>query len=166
MSTIERKGFAFLSACGITATIFTYIVSFSGVTSEATSHWEIVLIVGAFVVLIPMAVVERTRLSGRTFSFKEFGRGRPGWMMLCIKLFWVIAVAHVIWFYLRYSGGVPTVEHGQFVLDNHGRIEELTKSEYLSAEAGELRLCASWIVNCYLMAAAYWWFPRSEQQND
>jgi hypothetical protein len=111
MSTIERKGFAFLSACGITATIFTYIVSFSGVTSEATSHWEIVLIVGAFVVLIPMAVVERTRLSGRTFSFKEFGRGRPGWMMLCIKLFWVIAVAHVIWFYLRYSGGVPTVEH-------------------------------------------------------
>jgi hypothetical protein len=81
MSTIERKVFLFLSLCGIAASIVAYIESLSGVTIVGVSRWEIALGVGAFVVYIPIAVIERSRFFDRTFSLKEFARGMPRWVV-------------------------------------------------------------------------------------
>ena len=164
--TILRRFFAALSVSGIAATFLIYIQSLSGATIDEMLLWVIVLGVGAIALQIPITVIERSSLRDRTFFWEGFARGKPIWVVYCVKLFWLIAIAHFIWFFVQSDAAVPIIKDGQYVLSSRGRIRRvLMQTEYFTLKSDELRVFAALMVACYLMPAMYWCFPRNNRQS-
>ncbi len=164
MATVMRRFLAGLSACGIAVGIVAYVESLSGTTIEDRSQWMIVLGVGVIAIQIPMLVLGRSSVKSRTFFWKGFARGMPRWVVSFVKLFWLIALAHFIWFFIKSHHAVPLIEDGQFILSSRGRIVKvLTEQEYLTLKSEELRVFAALMVACYLAPMMYWWFPRNHR---
>jgi len=160
---MARKVLAFLSASGIAASVVAYSESLSGTTIDERWQWMAVLVAGAVVLQIPMFFLERAEL--RTFFWKGLAQGVPTWAVNCIKLAWLVALAHLVWFFLASHRAVPLIKDGQFVLSSRGRIVKvLTQQEYLMLRAYELREFAALMIACYLTPLMYWWFPRNRQQ--
>lgn len=157
---MARTSLAFLSLCGIALSVVAYIESFSGTTIDDRYQWMGVLIAGAIALQIPMFFLERSRL--RTFFWKGLAQGMPKWAVNGIKLAWLIAVAHLIWFFVESQRAVPIIHDGQFVLSSRGRIVKvLTQREYLTFRAYELRQLAALMIACYMTPLMYWWFLRN-----
>ena len=165
MIQIVRRFIAVLAACGIAVSILAYVESLSGATIDDMLPSVAVLVIGAIVLQIPIFVLERSSL--RRFYWKGFARGMPSWVVPFVKLFWLIFLAHLFWFFVRSGAGVPIIKDGQYIISSRGRIlKVLTKPEYLTLKAGELREFAALMIACYLMPMMYWWFPRNHQQAD
>lgn len=165
MATIVRRFLAALSACGIAVSIVAYIESLSGATLDDMLQWVIVLGIGAIAIHIPMYVLERSSVKDRTFYWKGFARGMPSWAVPLVKLFWLIALAHFVWFFVQSHHAVPIIKDGQWILSSRGRIiKVLTLREYLTLRAEDLRVFAALMIACYLAPMMYWWFPRNHQQ--
>jgi hypothetical protein len=125
----------------------------------------IVLGVGVIAIQVPMFVLERSSVKDRTFFWKGFARSVPKWGVLCVKIFWLIALAHFIWFFINSHHAVPLIKDGQFILSSRGRIVKvLTEQEYLTLKSEELRGFAALMVGCYLAPMLYWWFSRNAQE--
>jgi hypothetical protein len=163
--TFMRRFLAGLSACGIAVGIAAYVESLSGTTIGERAVWMFGLGVGVIAVQIPMFVLERPSLQDRTFFWKGFARSVPRSGVFCVKLFWLIAVAHFIWFFAKNHYAVPLIKDGQSLLSSRGRIVKvLTEQEYLTLKAEELREFAALMIACYIAPMLYWWFPRSLEQ--
>lgn len=159
-----RRAFAILSACGIGMSIVVYVESFVGATIGINSGWITVLFVGAFVLTIPMLILEYPESRTPAFYWKGFSRGMPTWVVYCSWLFWATAIAQFVWFVLHAGAGSPTILDGQYVLDERGHIlRVLTKEEYFSLEGAELRGVCTLIICVYFPGMTYWWFRRNNQ---
>ena len=153
-----RKLLAALAGCGLILSIVAYIKSLFGTSNELP--WIPALVVGALALNISIPFLERA-WGDRTFFWKGFSRGMPRWAVPCISLFWLIAVAHLAWFFVRSDAAAPIIKDGQYVLSSHGRIRAtLTQQGYLALKAGELRVLAAFMAAAYLQPLLYWWFPR------
>jgi len=167
MVLIIRKFLAFLSACGIAASIHAYVDSFSGATMDNSLRWVIILGISAFMLHIPIYALEYPASKDRSFFWTGFARGMPSWVVPCIKLLWLIAVAHLVWFLVQSEAAGPAIKDGQYVLSNHGRIVKvLTQREYLMLKEAELRVFSTITISVYSLPMMYWWFPRSHQRAD
>jgi hypothetical protein len=160
MTPATRRFLACISTCGIAASVFIYIESFSGATINNSWIWAIPLGVGLCVVGIPIRSVEHP--SSQSFDWKGFAQGMPRWVVLGNYLLVLVVIAHFVWYYLHGGSGVPTIIDGQYVLNSHGRIlKVLTQTEYLTLQEEQLRIAASLIIASYYMPMMYWWFPRA-----
>ncbi len=165
-TTIVLKSLAALSACGLAASILIYVESLTGPAVDDT-HLVFAFSLGAIAAHIPMYVRERSSLKDRTFYWTGFGRGKPGWVVPLVKLFWLVALAHGVWFFVQGHHAVPVIQDGQMILSSRGRVVKvLTQGEYLKLRAQELRGFAALMIACYLTPAMYWWFPRNHQEPD
>ena len=124
----------------------------------------VILGVGVLVLGVSIQVLEFPRLKGRNFFWNGNERGVPRWVAPCAELSFLIPIVHFGWFFWQPNAGFPTVENGQFVLDNHGLKTVLTQVEYLVLKRGELRVFASLLFTCYLTIVLYWWFPRQSEE--
>lgn len=155
-----RRFLALLSAGGFTVSIFAYIRSLFGTTSDHLRPSVAALVVGALMLQVPIPLLERSSVKDRTF-WRAFAQGMPRWAYVCINLLWLIAIAHLVWFFVRSDAAAPIIKDGQYVLSSRGRIRrELTEPKYLILKAGELRLYAAFMMACYITPMLYWWFPR------
>lgn len=157
-----RKSLAALAACGLILSVVAYIKGLSGTTSNEL-QWISALLIGALALYTPIPFLEHA-WGDRTFFWKGFARGMPRWAVPCIILFWLIAVAHLVWFFVRSDAAIPIIKDGQYILESHGRIRRgLTQPEYLALKAGELRVLAALMFAVYLQPFLYWWFPRKRE---
>lgn len=167
MTQAIRRLLSALSACGIAASILAYIRSLSEATIDDELRWVIALGIAALALQVPIVVLEHSTLENRTFFWKGFSLGMPRWVVPCVMLFWLIAIAHFVWFFLQTSAAVPIMNDGQYILSSRGRIVRvLTETEFLTFKAGELRVFAALMIACYFMPTMYWWFPQSRQVVD
>ena len=166
MATIVHRSLAVLSACGLAASIFFYIESLSGAAFDDTPL-VFAFSIGAIAAHLPMYVRERSSLKDRTFYWTGFGRGKPRWVVPLVKVFWLVALAHGVWFFVVSHHAVPIIRDGQWILSSRGRIVKvLTEGEYLKLKAEELKGFAALMIACYLTPTMYWCFPRNHQQLD
>jgi hypothetical protein len=157
-----RRFFAFLSACGIAASVLVYIESFSGAAINNSWRWEILLGAGVVALGISIHILEYPSSNNRSFYWKGFERGIPRWVIRSNYLLMLIVIVHFAWYFLLGGFGMPTIKDGQYVLDNHGRIlKVLTQAEYLSLNEAQLRIFATLMIACYFMPMMYWWFRRN-----
>ena len=155
---IIRRPLAFLSACGLAATILVYIESFYGPTVGSILNWIILLGIGAFVLHSSIYAVERDRL----YFSKKFTQDMPTCVAPSIKLTGLIVLANFAWEAMKSGFALPTVQDGQHVLNNHGRIlKVLTQLDYLKLKEGELRIAAALMISFYFPAMMYWWLRRN-----
>jgi hypothetical protein len=160
-----RKIFAFLSACGIAASIIAYSESFAGSRADAIFRWWIVLLPAWMVVFAPIYVLEYPASRATSFAWKGFARGMPSWVAPCSWLLSLVVVAHVAWFALHSGRGVPTIQDGQFVLEARGQVlRVLTNAEYNDLRAAGARMFAAGMISFYFIPMTYWWFRRNEMR--
>lgn len=156
-----RRFLAFLSACGMAASIFVYIESFYGATVGSILQWVIPLGIGVFALQLPIYVIEKDR----GYFLKGFARDMPSWVVPCVKLIGLTVLAHLVWASVQSDFALPTVEGGQYVLNNRGRIlKVLTQIEYLKLKEGELRFVAALLISFYFPSMMYWWFRRNHRE--
>jgi hypothetical protein len=161
---MSRRALAVLSLAGIALSIVFYLQSFSGTTADEKEGWIAVLVFGPITLELPMAMMEHA-WRDRTFFWKGFARGMPGWVARCVKLFWLLAVAHLLWFGARTGFAIPIIKDGQYLLSNRGRIRAvISEPEYLALKAEELRMIAAFMIAVYLTPTMYWWFPQHGRQ--
>jgi len=164
---IIHRFLAFLSACGIAASILGYIYSFFGVPVDKILFWGALLLVpGWMALLLPMYVLEYPLSRAPSFSLKGFARGMPSWVAPCSWLLSLVAVAHIVWLAVQNGWGVPEIVNGQYVLDSRGRIlKVLTEAEYLALTEAFLRAFTAVMVSFYFPTTMYWWYRRSHRQD-
>jgi hypothetical protein len=156
-----RRLLAVLSACGLAISIVAYVKSLSGATTDDLNPWVAVLVVGALALQIPIPFLEHSWSEGRRLFWKRLRQRMPRWALVCINLFWLIALAHLVWVFVRSDAAIPIIKDGQYVLSNHGRIRRvLTEQEYLTLKAADLKLFAAFMMACYITPMLYWWLPR------
>jgi hypothetical protein len=164
MIEITRRFLAFLAACGLAVSVLGYVDSFTRAIHD-NSRWLVMLAIGALALQIAIYALEYPASKDRNFFWKGFTRGMPSWVAPCIKVFWLITVAHFVWFFVQTGAGVPIIKDGQYVLSNRGRIlKVISQTDYLRLKEGELRMFAALMISCYLVPTIYWWFPRTNQQ--
>jgi hypothetical protein len=156
-----RRSVAVFAACGLAVSIAAYIGSYMGLTMDDISLWAIVIHVGVFVLFIPMCFQNYASLKDRSFFWSEFSNGRPKWVVPTIKLIGLFFVVHFVLFLIESHAASPQIKDGQYVLDNHGQIQQIiTQREYLHLKGAELRLFATGWMCFYFVLLAYWWYPR------
>ena len=156
-----RRLLAVLSACGLAISIVAYVKSLSGATTDDLNLWVALLVVGALALQIPIPFLEHSWTEDRRLFWKRLWQGMPRWASVCVNLFWLIAIAHLLWFFVRSEVAIPIVKEGQYVLSSHGRIRRvLTEQEYFTLRAADLRVFAAFMIACYVTPMLYWWFPR------
>ena len=157
-----RKFFAFLSACGLIASIVAYVDTFSVVRMDFIFRLWIILIVGWMFLLALIYFLEYPACQTSSFLWKGFTRGMPSWVGPCIGLLWLIAISHAIWFSLHSSWGVPTIQDGQYAIGASGQIlRVLTREEYIKLRSAEARMLAAATASFYFVPMTYWWFRRN-----
>jgi len=162
---IIRRFFAFLSACGIAASILAYIFSFFGAPVDKVLPWGILLIPGWMLLFAPIFALEYPASRTASFAWRGFARGMPSWVAPCSWVLSVIAIFNFVWFAMHAGLGVPAIVDGQYVLDSRGRIlKALTQAEYFTLKEGELRASASMMIYFYFVPMMYWWYRRNHQQ--
>ena len=162
-----RRFLAFLSACGLTASVVAYIESFSGTMVDETMRLVFLLPLGALALEIPIHTLEHPSSRNRRFYWKEFARRMPSWVMPFSYLLVAVVIAHGILFFLQGGTGMPTVENGQYFINGHGRVlKVLTQTEYVGLRKAELRMLASLMIACYFVPTMYWWFCRNPQKEE
>lgn len=159
--TSARKCLALVGfAAGITSTIV-YLASFFGFTLEGHGRLFVGLHAGAFVLLVPMFLLEYSSMRQRRFFWNGFGAAMPSWAVPTIKVLGGLAIAHFLLFLLLTRATSPKIKDGQYVLDDHGRTAKiLTEDEYVRLKGWELRMFAAYWLFFYTVAVLYWWFPR------
>jgi hypothetical protein len=164
-TSIVRRCLAVVSACGLAASIATYVESYLGASMDGIVRIAIFLHIGVFMLLLPMFALEYSGLNDRTFLWKGFAQGKPKWATSAIRLLALFFATHFVLFLVQSHVASPEVINGQYVLNNHGRIVKvLTQPEYLSLKGAELRLFATGWIFFYFVPTLYWWFPRSHRQ--
>jgi hypothetical protein len=164
MSSSNRRFLAFLSACGIFASILAYVLSFSGALVDWVFPWVVPLGAGVFALGLSMLVVENSSSGRWTYSWKQFTRGMPSWVNRCYYSLQLIAGAHFVWMALQYGWGAPAILDGQYVLDSRGQIlKVLTQAEYFTLRGVGLRTCATIMICLYFVPMVFWWFRRNDQ---
>jgi len=156
-----RSSLAALSACGVVTGACGYILSFSKAPVDELLPWCIPLIFGFVALFAPIYVLEYSASRAAFSSWKRFARGMPSWVLWCVRTFWLIALAHFIWFAFHSGPGVPVAQNGQYFLEAQGRIlRTLSHEKYLAAKASELRLLSTMTVAAYFVPMVYWWLHR------
>jgi hypothetical protein len=161
--TIVRRFLAALSACVAALCVLVYAASLTGIRFD-----EVVwngLVAGAIAVSAPLAFFEHRSLRARTY-WRDSARAMPLWARATGKAFWLIAMAHFVWFFFSGYQGSPTIQpDGQFVINSHGRIlKVLTESEYWTVKAAELRFLISLIMAVCISTMMAWWFPSAKSK--
>jgi hypothetical protein len=88
----------------------------------------------------------------------------PNWVVPTFRLMSLIAVAHFLWYVVRYGPGTPSIVDGQYVLDMRGRIPKvLTQTEYTTLRAAAGRALAALTISFYFVPMAYWWYRRNDR---
>jgi hypothetical protein len=153
---------AFVAALGFLASLCLFVGSFLGARLDNLNYlWFVSLHVGTFALLLPMFALEHRAIRDRTFFWKEFGRGRPSWVIPTIKILALFFAINFGVFLLAAHAASPEIKDGEYVLNNHGEIIKiLTRPEYLRLKGGELRLFASGWMFFYFVPLSYWWFSR------
>lgn len=160
-----RTFLAFLSICGFTVCIATYIGSFSNSREDTIlGWWWTVLVLGAIVLVAPICILEYPTYR-IPFVFKGF-RGMPNWFRPCLWLLSLLSIGRLAWLIVHEGGGVPEIIGGQYVLDSHRRIVGvLVRSEYLKLKAAEARAIATSMSTFYFLSMTYWWFRRESNHS-
>lgn len=162
-TTIVRRLFAALSAGGAGICVAIYIRSLAGVKFDATV--ELGMALGAIALSVPIALFESRSLESKRAFWRDAMRALPAWARGIVTVFWLVAIAHFVWFFFSGHRGVPTIKDGQFIIDSHGRIiKVLTEHEYWALKGEEVRSLASLMVAVYLNAAMNWWFPIAKRK--
>ena len=160
-----RKLLAFVSVCGIAASIFIYIYSYSGAPADKLFPWALLLLVGVLVVYVPILTIEYSRSGTGVSVQKRIEQGMPRWFKSCSIFLMLLCVGHFVWFGVHSGMGVPEIMDGQYVIDARGHIlKVLTRSEYLALKQAELRMFATLMITFYFMPMMYWWFRKDQQQ--
>jgi hypothetical protein len=163
---IGRRLIAVIAAGAFVASVVVYLYSFKGLTLDAMGYWVFALHGGIFLFFVPMCVIEHSSLTKQTFFWKEFNKGKPGWVYFFINFLGLIALVHFVLFLVLSHAASPQIMNGQYVLNGHGQIRKiLTESEYLSLKGYELRIFATGWIFFYFALAAYWWFPRWKENS-
>jgi hypothetical protein len=92
-----RKFFAFLSACGLIASIVAYIDTFSVVRMDFIFRLWIIFIVGWMFLLAPIYFLEYPASQTSSFLWKGFTRGMPSWVG---SVYWPALANNDIAYYL------------------------------------------------------------------
>jgi hypothetical protein len=170
MVLVLRKLLATLSILGLVASIFAYLASFFGLTPgpDTDSHLWVFAFFGGFILLyLPLVIVEYGSLSDRTFFWKGFAATRPRWTVPVIQIFGAVAMAHFVLFLILTHAASPAIVKAQFVLSDHGDVRRvISRSQYLSLVAWEMRFMASFWIFFYLVVTLYWWFPSGRPLSD
>jgi hypothetical protein len=165
MIPVVRRVLAIVSVCGLIASIVIYVASYRGSTMDDIARVGIALHVGIFALLLPICAGEYSTMKQRTFFWKGFAQRMPKWVIPSIKLLALFFAVHFVLFLTQSHASAPKIKNGQYVLDDHGTIvKALTQSEYFKIKGAELRLFATGWMFFYFVPAAYWWFPRTEQE--
>ncbi len=166
MMPIIHRVLAFLSACGIAASILGYMYSFLGAPVDKILLWESLLLIPWMALIVPIYALEYPLSRAPSFCWKGFARGMPSWVAPCSWLLSVIFVAHLVCLAVLNGPGVPDIVNGQYVLRSRGRILKLlTQAEYLALMETELRAITTLMISFYFVPTMYWWYHRSHRQN-
>jgi len=162
ISLSGRRCLAFLSVCGIAATILAYITSFFGGWIDISLLWVAPLGFGALALGMPIRFIEPSS-KFPSYFWTEFTQGMPKWVFPFLILVWLTTAAHFAWFSFHVGFGVPEIKDGQYVLDNHTEVlKVLTQSEYLSLKGAQVRMIATVMISMYAVPTIYWYFRRPE----
>jgi hypothetical protein len=158
------KFLAFLSACGLGTGSVAYIETFSRGRLDTAFPWFVLLVLGWMALFLPIYVLEYPDSRLPSFAWNGFARGMPNWVVPAFRLMSLIAVAHFLWYVVRYGAGTTSIVDGQYVLDLRGRIlKVLTQTEYTTLRAAEVRALAALTMSFYFVPMAYWWYRRNDR---
>jgi hypothetical protein len=155
---------AVLSACGFVASVFVYIGSFAGTLVDPLFPWFFPLFIGciALFLLTPAPAYRPFKIS--TFLSRESPRYEPTRVEIGSMVLLLIVLAHILWVVAHNSLGVAGIVDGKYVLESNGRIfKVLTRGEYLTERAAELRSFATVLIYLYFPPMMYWWFPPKDR---
>lgn len=165
MTPTSRRVFAILSACGFTASVLTYIASFSATLENTIFQWWISLFLGLLVLIIPIFIREYSSSKSSLFFLKDFPQIMPGWFIPCLVILLLNLIGHIAWFVVRGGLGVPSIEGGQYVLVDHGNIlRVLTQAEYVFLNQAEARMFAAAMIVLYFVPMTYWAFRQTNSE--
>jgi hypothetical protein len=165
MMPTNRSVFAFLSACGIVASILAYIVSFHDALVDIAFPWLGILLLGWMALIFPIYSRDYPASRAPSFVWKGFTRDMPKWVAPCSWLLSLICLAHFVWFAVHAGWGVPEIQDGQYILGARGHIlKVLTQTEYFTLKEAELRMLPALMIYFYFLPVTYWWFRRNQQK--
>jgi len=102
---------------------------------------------------------------GKIPSISDMRALIPGWVFLVGVAVSIYAVLNFALFIVSTQGGIPSIQDGKYVLENHGRlVREITQAEYVAFRANELRgFSGHWLV-FYFVPFAYFMFAQREPE--
>ncbi len=160
-----RMIFASASTIALIISIYVYVRSFTGMAMESLAGRPFDLHLSMFLVLIPICAFEFKGLRDQKALIGALKKARPKLIGPAIQMLFVFYFSNFMLFLILSHGAAPAIVNGNYVLNDHGRVKGvLSASEYFSLKSYELRLFASGWVLGYFSAAAYWWFPRANQE--
>jgi hypothetical protein len=139
------------------AGVYILIASFFGLTMDKLGGKAFLLHLGIFALAIPLPFVERWSKGVDPFS------GKPRWVLRSMQILFFLFLACFLGFLILSHAASPEIINGEYVLNNHGRIDGyISERDYLLLKGLELRLFASGWVLLYYALMLHRWFPRQE----
>jgi hypothetical protein len=156
-----------------------YVGSFRGMTLDRLTSWWLMLFAGAFLLNLPMLVLESSSFYFKTpawiwftggrplergsFSLKSYAKGAPSFEEYFWKGFsrgmpnWVVPTVKVL-------GFLYFVQFILFLVQTQGGVTQIKDGQHIldsHGKAAELRMFAAGWVFFYFVPTMYWWFPRN-----
>jgi hypothetical protein len=175
-----RRFLAVLAGLGLAMSFLIYLGTFRGTTFDSFTPWWLMLFAGAFLLNLPMFVLESSSFCFKTPAWIWFSGGRPiERASFSLKGYAKGAPSFDDFFFWKgFSRGMPNwivpiikllgflvfVQFILFLVQTHAGVTKIKDGEHIlnrHANAAELRMFAAAWVFFYFVPAAYWWFPRN-----
>jgi hypothetical protein len=161
MAQYLRYALGVTALIGFLISLAVHVEALRGIdmASSMPSVW--LLHAGIFVVFVPFVLFSRKDFANNRSYFDTI-KGLPHWVAILQTAIFAYALVNFALFIFHSEGGNPTIEHGKYLLMEHGRlIRELTPTEYTAFKANEVRgFSGHWLL-FYFVPAAYFLFWKS-----
>lgn len=167
-----NKAFFYFAIICFFLSLLVHFISLTGYYIGGALPFIWLLHIGIFIVWIPaiLQLRKKPELKNKRGPIKQFQialQNAPGFFRMAIAFFFFYTAINFYLFMIASGGGGPHIEDGKYILQNHGDvIRELTKIEYFSLKANELRgFSGHWLL-FYSFAAGVFWPKKTEKVNN
>ncbi len=152
-----RIPLAGLALAGFLVSLWVHVSALRGVDVSRAYPQVWGLHAGLFVVFLPMVFASR-RLLGRKPTMRRWRDLLPRPVGLLCGAIFIYAIVNFLLATHSMPGGSPSVQDGQYVLNNHGQVTPITAAQYEAAKATELRMFSGHWMVFYFMPFAFFLF--------
>jgi hypothetical protein len=155
-----KRIFGLAALVGFIISLIVHISALLGINILTNSPYIWLMHLGIFVVFVPFVFSSRKTLGAKP-KFAEIRAAFPTWVVVVGICIFAYAVLNFALFMMATKGGSPSVQDGQYLLLNHGKlIRELTFVEYTAFRTNEIRgFSGHWLV-FYFVPFAYFVFRK------